>query len=74
MGYTAVRGGLEAIEQAETLVDSMPIASDEPLKLSQLERHMQIAIAQELEDLPEFRRHVLKRFTSSVQSMAPIGV
>lgn len=45
MGYTAVRGGLEAIEQAEALVDGMPVASDEPLKLSQLERHMQIAIA-----------------------------
>ena len=45
MGYTAVRGGLDAIEQAEALVDSMPLASDEPLKLSQLERHMQIAIA-----------------------------
>jgi alpha-D-ribose 1-methylphosphonate 5-triphosphate synthase subunit PhnI len=45
MGYTAVRGGLDAIEQAEALVDSMPLAADEPLKLSQLERHMQIAIA-----------------------------
>ena len=45
MGYTAVRGGLDAIEQAEALVDSMPLASDEPLKLSQLQKHLQIAIA-----------------------------
>src|SRR5215467_5456615 len=45
MGYTAVRGGLEAIERAEALVDEMPVGSDAPLRLSQLEKHLQIAVA-----------------------------
>jgi alpha-D-ribose 1-methylphosphonate 5-triphosphate synthase subunit PhnI len=44
MGYTAVRGGLNAIERAEALVDEMPVASETPLALDQLERHLQIAV------------------------------
>jgi alpha-D-ribose 1-methylphosphonate 5-triphosphate synthase subunit PhnI len=44
MGYTAVRGGLDAIERAEALVDEMPVDSETPLALEQLERHMQIAV------------------------------
>ena len=43
MGYTAVRGGLEAIEHAESLVQGMPTTSNNPLKLSQLMQHLAIA-------------------------------
>jgi alpha-D-ribose 1-methylphosphonate 5-triphosphate synthase subunit PhnI len=44
MGYTAVRGGLDAIEHAEALVDSMPRGSDTPVRLEQVERHLQLAL------------------------------
>src|SRR5262245_6761992 len=44
MGYTAVRGGLDAIEQAEALVDEMPLSSPRPLGLDQVERHLQLAL------------------------------
>jgi alpha-D-ribose 1-methylphosphonate 5-triphosphate synthase subunit PhnI len=44
MGYTAVRGGLNAIQHAEALVEAMPRNSDEPIRTHQLQRHMQIAI------------------------------
>jgi alpha-D-ribose 1-methylphosphonate 5-triphosphate synthase subunit PhnI len=44
MGYTAVRGGLEAIEHAEALVDQMPVSSVEELGVTQLAKHLQIAI------------------------------
>jgi alpha-D-ribose 1-methylphosphonate 5-triphosphate synthase subunit PhnI len=44
MGYTAVRGGLKAIESAAALVEAMPVNSDQPLALDQIERHLQIAV------------------------------
>jgi alpha-D-ribose 1-methylphosphonate 5-triphosphate synthase subunit PhnI len=43
MGYTAVRGGLEAIESAAELVEEMPVNSDSPVGLDQVRRHMQLA-------------------------------
>ena len=44
MGYTAVRGGLQAIESAATLVEEMPVNSEHPVALDQIERHLQIAV------------------------------
>lgn len=44
MGYTAVRGGLEAIENAAALVEQMPVNSDSPVGLEQIEKHLQIAV------------------------------
>lgn len=44
MGYTAVRGGLDAIQHAERLIDEMPLRSDNPLHLQQLRDHLQIAV------------------------------
>jgi alpha-D-ribose 1-methylphosphonate 5-triphosphate synthase subunit PhnI len=44
MGYTAVRGGLAAIESAAALVDDMPVNSDAPVRIDQIERHLQIAV------------------------------
>ncbi len=44
MGYTAVRGGLQAIENAAALVEAMPVNSEHPVGLDQIERHLQIAV------------------------------
>jgi len=44
MGYTAVRGGLEAIESAAALVEEMPVNSDSPVELAQITSHMQLAL------------------------------
>jgi alpha-D-ribose 1-methylphosphonate 5-triphosphate synthase subunit PhnI len=44
MGYTAVRGGLEAISNAAALVDDMPVNSETPVGIDQIERHLQIAV------------------------------
>ena len=44
MGYTAVRGGLDAIEHAAALVEEMPVNSDAPIGLEQVEKHLQIAV------------------------------
>ena len=44
MGYTAVRGGLDAIERAEALVVEMPVNSDAPLQLEQVQKHLQLAL------------------------------
>jgi alpha-D-ribose 1-methylphosphonate 5-triphosphate synthase subunit PhnI len=44
MGYTAVRGGLQAIENAAALVDSMPVNSEWPARIEQIERHLQLAV------------------------------
>jgi alpha-D-ribose 1-methylphosphonate 5-triphosphate synthase subunit PhnI len=44
MGYTAVRGGLEAIERAAALVEEMPLNSAAPVRLEQIEKHLQIAV------------------------------
>ena len=44
MGYTAVRGGLEAIQRAEALVDAMPLCSDHPVGVDQVQRHLAIAV------------------------------
>lgn len=43
MGYTAVRGGLDALEHAESLVQAMPTSSEHPLQLGQLFQHLAIA-------------------------------
>jgi alpha-D-ribose 1-methylphosphonate 5-triphosphate synthase subunit PhnI len=43
MGYTAVRGGLEAIESAAQLVEEMPTNSQSPVGLEQVNRHLQLA-------------------------------
>ncbi|MGD9892295.1 MAG: carbon-phosphorus lyase complex subunit PhnI [Dehalococcoidia bacterium] len=45
MGYTAVRGGLDAIEHAEALADAMPLCSDQPLRLDQIADHLALALA-----------------------------
>jgi alpha-D-ribose 1-methylphosphonate 5-triphosphate synthase subunit PhnI len=45
MGYTAVRGGLDAIEHAEALADAMPLCSDQPLRLDQIASHLALALA-----------------------------
>jgi alpha-D-ribose 1-methylphosphonate 5-triphosphate synthase subunit PhnI len=44
MGYTAVRGGLQAIENAAALVDSMPVNSESPARIEQIEKHLQLAV------------------------------
>jgi alpha-D-ribose 1-methylphosphonate 5-triphosphate synthase subunit PhnI len=44
VGYTAVRGGLQAIESAAALVDAMPVNSESPVGIEQIERHLQIAV------------------------------
>ena len=44
MGYTAVRGGLAAIEKAEALVNSMPRNSEHPLSVAQVRDHLAIAV------------------------------
>jgi alpha-D-ribose 1-methylphosphonate 5-triphosphate synthase subunit PhnI len=44
MGYTAVRGGLDAIEYAERLVAGMPVRSGNPLSLAQVHNHLEIAV------------------------------
>jgi alpha-D-ribose 1-methylphosphonate 5-triphosphate synthase subunit PhnI len=44
MGYTAVRGGLQAIENAAALVDSMPVNSEWPARIEQIEKHLQLAV------------------------------
>jgi alpha-D-ribose 1-methylphosphonate 5-triphosphate synthase subunit PhnI len=44
MGYTAVRGGLQAIENAAALVDSMPVNSELPARIEQIEKHLQLAV------------------------------
>lgn len=43
MGYTAVRGGLDAIERAEALVARMPVCSDNPIRPNQVTDHLAIA-------------------------------
>lgn len=43
MGYTAVRGGLEAIENAAALIEEMPLNSGAPLGIDQIRNHLQIA-------------------------------
>jgi alpha-D-ribose 1-methylphosphonate 5-triphosphate synthase subunit PhnI len=45
MGYTAVRGGLDAIEHAEALAEAMPLCSDQPLRLDQIANHLALALA-----------------------------
>ncbi|MGH2588591.1 MAG: carbon-phosphorus lyase complex subunit PhnI, partial [Dehalococcoidia bacterium] len=45
MGYTAVRGGLDTIRHAEMLAEEMPLCSEEPLRLSQISRHLALALA-----------------------------
>jgi alpha-D-ribose 1-methylphosphonate 5-triphosphate synthase subunit PhnI len=44
MGYTAVRGGLEAIESAAALVEEMPVSSEAPVELDQITNHLQLAL------------------------------
>jgi alpha-D-ribose 1-methylphosphonate 5-triphosphate synthase subunit PhnI len=45
MGYTAVRGGLDAIEHAEALAEAMPLCSNQPLRLDQIADHLALALA-----------------------------
>jgi alpha-D-ribose 1-methylphosphonate 5-triphosphate synthase subunit PhnI len=45
MGYTAVRGGLDAIEHAEALAEAMPLCSEQPLRLDQIGNHLALALA-----------------------------
>lgn len=44
MGYTAVRGGLDAIENAEALVAAMPQCSGNPVGVEQVQAHLAIAV------------------------------
>ncbi|HLF76216.1 MAG TPA: carbon-phosphorus lyase complex subunit PhnI [Dehalococcoidia bacterium] len=44
MGYTAVRGGLNAIEHAQALVEEMPVGSETPVQLDQVQKHLQLAL------------------------------
>jgi len=44
VGYTAVRGGLDAIQNAEALVAAMPHCSDNPIDVRQVEAHLAIAV------------------------------
>jgi alpha-D-ribose 1-methylphosphonate 5-triphosphate synthase subunit PhnI len=44
MGYTAVRGGLDAIESAAELVEEMPVNSESPVGLDQVDKHLQLAL------------------------------
>lgn len=46
MGYSSVRGGLDAIEHAERLIDLTVVESDLQLDVSQAERHLQLLVDQ----------------------------